>query len=399
MVSNAGLRAMILAAGVGSRLDPLTKQLSKPMVPLMNRPVMEHMVGLLKKHGITDIVSNLHYLPEQAPRYFGDGSRLGVNMNYVVQDELNGDAGGVRSCREFLGDSTFVVVMGDLITDLDLSYVIQQHKLKGAIATIALKRVDDVSQFGVAVTDENGFITGFQEKPAPEEAISNLASTGVYILEPQIFDLMPAEGTCMFGRQVFPAVLANKLPLLGVETWGYWSDVGTPEQYRKTTFDAMNGMIDLDVPGEVTRFGWVCGGSDMSENLDVQGQLLVGYNTHIGEGVKIRGKVVIGDNCIIERGAEIHDSIVWSNNIIRPETKVRNCVIGMGCQIGRGTTLDGAVTIEPAHNLSVERLQKYSSDVRDRASKLAETVNGVQAILSQAAGQPELPAAGSSHGQ
>ncbi len=385
MVSNGGVKAMVLAAGVGSRLDPLTQQLSKPMVPLMNRPVMEHIINLLRKHGITDIMCNLHYLPDQVPHYFGAGSRLGVRMQYINEEELTGDAGGVRACRDFFGTSTFVVIMGDLITDLDLSYVIRQHQEKNAVATIALKKVEDVSQFGVAVMDENGFITGFQEKPDPSKAISNLASTGVYVCEPEIFDVMPAEGMCMFGRMVFPAMLQKNMPILGVETWGYWSDVGTPQQYLKTTFDALNGLIDLDVPCQQQDFGWVCGGSDLPSDLDVRGKLLVGYNTHIGEGVRIRGHVVIGDNCVIERNAEITDSIIWSNNIVRPNATIRDSIIGNGCLVERGARVRDEVTIEKQHNLSAERLQKEASQVRERAFALSGAGDEMLGMV------PEMP--------
>src|SRR3990167_6567846 len=161
------MKAMVLAAGVGSRLDPLTMQIPKPLVPVANRPVMEHILRLLKHHGVGQVISNLHYLPEKLVEYFGDGSALGLNMQFYLEEKLSGDAGGVRGCREFLGDETFLVLMGDLLTDVNLSHLVRQHKLKGAIATIAVKQVADVSQFGVVLTDEQGFITGFQEKPNP----------------------------------------------------------------------------------------------------------------------------------------------------------------------------------------------------------------------------------------
>jgi NDP-sugar pyrophosphorylase family protein len=214
-----GLKAVVLAAGIGSRLDPLTRQLPKPLVPFANKPVMEHILNLLKRHGITDTVSNLHHLPEQMIRYFGDGSAFGMHMNFVEETELTGDAGGVRALREHLGNSTFMVIMGDLITDLDLTYVLTQHREKNALATIALKQVEDVERFGIAVLNPDGMIHGFQEKPSRDEAKSKLASCGVYVFEPDIFDYIAPTGTVGFGRDVFPLLLKQGLPVLGVETW------------------------------------------------------------------------------------------------------------------------------------------------------------------------------------
>ncbi|MBX9688091.1 MAG: nucleotidyltransferase family protein, partial [Candidatus Obscuribacterales bacterium] len=167
------MKAMVLAAGVGSRLDPLTSQVPKPLVPVANRPVMEHILRLLKKHGFEDVVSNLHYLPEKIRAYFADGRALGLNIDFRLESELSGDAGGVRACRDFFGQDTFIVLMGDLLTDADLSRIYAEHKRKGALATIATKQVADVSQFGVILADEDGFIRGFQEKPKAQEALSN----------------------------------------------------------------------------------------------------------------------------------------------------------------------------------------------------------------------------------
>lgn len=214
------MKAMVLAAGVGSRLEPLTTQVPKPIVPVGNIPVMEHLLKLLAKHNFTDICANLHYMPEKLIEYFGDGKKFGVNLTFNTEEKLSGDAGGVRACREFLKDGTFIVIMGDLIADTDLTSVINEHKKKKALASIAIKEMDDVSRFGVVVTDENGFITGFQEKPSNEEALSKFISTGIYVLEPEIFDHIPETGDYGFGRQLFPTLVSKKLPVLGVKIGG-----------------------------------------------------------------------------------------------------------------------------------------------------------------------------------
>jgi NDP-sugar pyrophosphorylase family protein len=338
------LTAVVLAAGVGSRLDPLTQQLPKPLVPFANRPVMEHIVNLLKRHGVSRTVSNVHYLPEKVKRYFGNGTAFGIDMNFVDEPQLSGDAGGVRACREYITDDTFIVVMGDLITDLDVSYVFNQHREKGALATIALKQVEDVERFGVAVLGEGGFIQGFQEKPRRDEAKSNLASTGVYVLDRKIFEHLPKDGAVGFGRDLFPYLIEKELALLGVEVWGYWSDVGTIAQYRTSTLDALEGMVDVQLTGQPFDKGWIGNNSAISEGARVNGAVLLGCNSRIADDVVIKGYAVIGDNCVIERGAELQDVIVWPGTVVGARSHIRASVIGMDCVVPAGAqVLDTAI--------------------------------------------------------
>ena len=217
MQSHKATRAMVLAAGVGSRLDPLTSQVPKPLVPVLNVPVIEHIFKLLAKHGITDVCANLHYLSEQIIAYCGNGERFGINLTLKPEPKLSGDAGGVRFCREFLEGGTFMVIMGDLLTDADLTSIINTHKSKKALASIAVKAVpnEEVSSFGVVVRNEEGFITGFQEKPKPEEALSNMISTGIYIFEPEVFNYIPKEGD--FGFR--PSTLSSTRQRRAAGAW------------------------------------------------------------------------------------------------------------------------------------------------------------------------------------
>ena len=242
-----GLNAIVLAAGVGSRLDPLTSLLPKPLVPIANLPVMEHIIKLLASHQIKNINANLHYMPEKIAEYFGNGEKWGVNLCYKHEPQLTGDAGGVRACRQFLMDGTFVVMMGDLLTDADLTKIVCEHKEKKAIASIAVKQVpqEELHRFGVVVTDSRGFIKGFQEKPEAKDALSDRVSTGIYVLEPAVFEHMPAQGEYGFGRQLFPDLIQKEIPVLGIEIEGYWSDVGTIEQYRQANFDAARRKVKL----------------------------------------------------------------------------------------------------------------------------------------------------------
>ncbi len=243
----------------------------------------------------------------------------------------------MRACKEFLHDDTFLVLMGDLLTDVDLSSLVKEHKKKGAIATIAVKQVADVSQFGVVLTNEQGFITGFQEKPNPKEALSNLASTGIYILEPEVFQHIPQYGEYGFGRQLFPALVSIGAPVLGIEVFSYWSDVGTLKQYRLSNFDALKGLVCLEMPGVRTSYGWVGEGSFIEDKCEVSGLVLLGSNSRLGKGVKICGHVVIGDNTIVADNAYIEDSVIWSNTCLEKGAHVKDSVIGCNCVVANGS--------------------------------------------------------------
>jgi NDP-sugar pyrophosphorylase family protein len=271
------------------------------------------------------------------PAYFGDGSTVGMKLRYHHERQLSGDAGGVRACKEFLGDATFVVIMGDLLTDADLSYVIEQHKRKGAIATIALQKVADVSRFGVAALNDDGFIQGFQEKPAPHEALSDLASTGIYILEPEIFQHLGEADEIGFGRQIFPSLIAKGLPVLGVQVYGYWSDIGTIDTYKQASKEALMALADLSLPGSLGDRGWFDDGAHLAADTDVDGLLMLGKNSKIDEGVKLTGAVIIGDNCHVQSGAFLEDTIVWSGSTIGAGSSLESCVVGANVFIDGGS--------------------------------------------------------------
>jgi NDP-sugar pyrophosphorylase family protein len=330
------MKAMVLAAGVGSRLEPLTNQVPKPMVPIANRPVMEHTIDLLRRHGITEIISNLHYLPARILDYFGDGSQFGIRWQGIVESELTGDAGGVRACRKLL-DETFIVLMGDLLTDADLSYVISVHKQKRALASIAVKQVENVEHFGVVVRDKQGLIKQFQEKPRKEEALSNYASTGIYVLEPDIFEHIPPTGTYGFGRQLFPTLVSKGLPVAGIPIDDYyWSDVGTICQYRQSNCEALAGKVDIAIPGTATKYGFAEAGAVVEDGVRIEGKVLLGKNSRLESGVHIKGHVIVGENCRVGANAYLEDTIVWADSNIGRQAVLRNCVVGYNCTVGDG---------------------------------------------------------------
>lgn len=326
------MKAMVLAAGVGSRLDPLTGIVPKPLVPVANLPVVEHIVCLLKQHGFDQIVANLHYMPEKLQEHFKDGGVCNTTIEMRQEEKLSGDAGGVRFCRDFLDGDTFIVLMGDLLTDADLTSIVKQHKAKGAIATIGLKRVDDVSQFGVALLDQDGFIKGFQEKPSAEEALSDLASTGIYILEPEVFEHIPATGDYFFGRQLFPTLVKMGKPVLGVEIGAYWSDVGTIEQYFKSNFDLLEERMKSNLPGyKKVVYGYhnifVGKNAKVSPTARIDGNLMLGKDSVIEDGVTISGNVIVGDNCVVGKNSKLSDVIIWSDCSVESDSELASAIV------------------------------------------------------------------------
>ena len=316
------MQGMVLAAGVGSRLEPLTQHIPKPMVPLANRPAMEHILALLAKHGIIEVAANLWYLPDQIKTYFGDGSNFGVNLHYSEERELMGTAGGVRRLNRFFTD-TFMVIAGDALTDINLTELIFFHKQKGALATIAVKPVNDPTHYGVVVTDEDGRIKGFQEKPKPEEALSFTANTGIYVFEPEILDLIPSGTVYDFGRQLFPQLVATDAPFYAWSTENYWCDVGTHQVYHQANLDIVQGRVKLYTPGLST----------------ITGGRLVGEKTVIHPGAELSGANVLGTGCQVHDQVILKDVVLWDRVEVGSGAYVEGAIVGDGVTILAGAVI------------------------------------------------------------
>lgn len=346
-------KAMVLAAGLGTRLRPLTDLISKPMAPIVNRPVMEHIVRLLAKHNFTDIVCNLHWYPDEIRNYFVDGSRWGVNIVYSYEKKLLGTAGGVKNVEDFFEDNTFLVISGDALTDIDLTAAAEFHKKKGGVATLILSEVEDASQYGVVLIDENKRIKGFQEKPLSGEAESNLANSGIYFFEPGIFSSMPCCGEfCDFGKNVFPGLLSKNIVYYGYRHNQYWNDVGSLDEYQQGNFDALEGKVNVSIPGEKIKEG-----------------VWVGKNCKIQEGVVIIPPVCIGDNCTIKKDAKLFGPIILGDNTIVDERAVlyRGIKWGSG-YVGKDASLIGAIT-------------GYDAKINNKASILEKAVIGSRSVI------------------
>jgi len=317
------MRAMVLAAGLGTRLRPITYEIPKPMVPVLDRPVMEHILDLLARHGFDEVIANLHYFPETIRGHFGD------RISYRFEEELLGTAGGVRGCREFFGDEPFLVISGDALTDIDLSALVATHRETGGIATLSVKKVPDTREYGVVLHDRDGRITGFQEKPAPEEALSDLGNCGIYVFSPEIFDHFPERPFADWAQDVFPALLERDVPFHIHEVREYWNDVGSLGELRQGTFDALRGELRLTVPGEELEAGvTVCGGGALPQDADVEGPVWIGHDVRLGAGVRLTGPVVLGDGALVGDGAQVRSSIVFPGTEIAAEAILIGAIAG-----------------------------------------------------------------------
>jgi mannose-1-phosphate guanylyltransferase/mannose-1-phosphate guanylyltransferase/phosphomannomutase len=299
------MKAMVLAAGLGTRLRPLTYELTKPMVPVLDRPVMAHIVDLLDRHGFEQVIANLHYFPDTIREYFGE------RLEYRYEPELLGTAGGVRACADFFGNEAFIVISGDALTDIDLTAFVASHRETGGIATLAVKRVTDTREFGVVLHDRDGRITGFQEKPSPEEALSDLGNCGIYIFEPEIFDYFPERPFADWAQDVFPALLEHDVPFHIHELHEYWNDVGSLGELRQGTFDALAGELHLEMSGVQIRPGVILASeTSLPEDIEIDGAAWIGHGVDIGAGVRLMGPIVLGDGVRVGDRAQLRSSIV-----------------------------------------------------------------------------------------
>lgn len=323
------MKTMILAAGLGTRLRPLTDTIAKPMIPVVNKPVMEHVIELLAGQGFRDLYANIHYRADEIADYFGNGKRWNVDLKYSHEDVLFGTAGGLKRLESFFREDTFVVFSSDLLTNIDLKPIIAFHRKRRALATIALTRVEEPSNYGVVKLDGSGRITAFQEKPSYHEAVSNLASCGIYVFEPEILDYIPAGDFYDFGTDLFPQLFSAGLPLYGYEHDNYWLDIGRIDNYQNGNFDALTGKISIQVPGVNVADGiWVGSDTEIHDSAEITGPLCIGDNCLIQKNTRIVGPVVIGDNNVINEGTLLQQTIKMPNGHIDKNLNIVGGVIG-----------------------------------------------------------------------
>lgn len=332
---------MIMAAGAGTRLNPLTAKIPKPMVPVANIPIIELILRHLQKYGINDVIANTHYCAESIHDAFGGKNHLGINFNYVHEKALSGTAGGLKITESFFdSDETFIVVSGDALTNVNIEYLYKKHKEAGALASMALMEVpmEEVEHFGVVVLGENSNIIGFQEKPKQEEAKSNLVNTGIYIFETKIFDYIPENTFYDFAKNVFPSIMANNEVFCGFKINDYWNDIGTLSQYKSSSLDLLNKMT-IELPYKESKQGWIAKSAKIG-SINIQNKIIVGEGSVIEDDVVFEGNNIIGNNCIIKSGSRIKDTIIWNNVVIEENVNLDGCIIAENVNIKTNVQLD-----------------------------------------------------------
>lgn len=334
------MKAVVMAGGEGSRLRPITANRPKPLTPIVNRPIMAHIVDLLARHGITEVCTTLHYLAHEIQAYFGDGSDFGVAMSHFIEDTPLGTAGSVKQAEQTLKDGTFVIISGDALTDIDLTAALAWHRAKGSVATLVLSRVPNPLEFGIVITHEDGRIQRFLEKPGWSEVFSDTVNTGIYILEPEILDRFEAGTVVDWSKDVFPALLAENAPMFGYVMNEYWSDIGTLEQYREAQVHVLQGRTTLPIPGTQLRPGlWVGEGTLVDEDAQVEGPVCLGSNCRVKKGAHLGPFTVVGDSCLVEEGAAIRRSVLWERCYIGNKAQVDSAILGQQVTIKRDVTI------------------------------------------------------------
>ncbi|MCU1430691.1 MAG: sle [Actinomycetia bacterium] len=338
------MKAVILAGGEGTRLRPLTSNQPKPMMPIVNVPMMEHIVRLLAQYGFDDIVVTVAFLANHIRTYFGDGSEFGVRMRYATEESPLGTAGSVRNAIDEL-DDTFLVIAGDVLTDIDLEMLVEGHRKNEAFASIGLKRVENPVEFGIVITREDGTIERFLEKPTWGEVFSDTINTGIYVLEPGIFDFIPEGLVVDFSSDVFPRVLERGLKLYGHVVDGYWEDVGTLEAYRSAHEDILDGRVHVDLPGfRVRENVWFGENADVSPEAIIEGPVIVGDNSRIEAGATLRPYTVLGNDVVVKSDAFMERCVVHDHVYIGRGSRLRGAVIGRASDLREGVRVDeGAV--------------------------------------------------------
>ncbi|MGH9223863.1 MAG: sugar phosphate nucleotidyltransferase [Acidimicrobiales bacterium] len=327
------MKAVIMAGGEGTRLRPLTSNQPKPLMPLANRPMMEHIVRLLRRHGFDDIVVTLAFLPQTIRTYFGDGSEFGVSMAYATEESPLGTAGSVRNARAQLTD-TFLVISGDVLTDIDLSEIVAVHKERGAMATLALKSMENPLEFGIVITREDGSIERFLEKPTWGQVFSDTVNTGIYVLEPDVFDYIPEGEPVDFSEHVFPKLLADGKPLYGHIAEGYWEDVGTLEAYVRVHRDVLRGKVDVEIPGfRVSEGVWLGEGVEVDPAAKLEGPAIVGDYCRIEAGARLGQYTVLGANAMVRSDVDLERSVVHDSAYLSNSVRLRGTVVGRNCDL------------------------------------------------------------------
>jgi len=335
------MKAIIMAGGFGTRLRPLTINIPKPMVPIGNIPMMEHVVNLLKKNGFTDLISLLFFQAEEIKGHFGDGHKFGVRMEYLQPIEDFGTAGAVRFAESFI-DDTILIISGDVLTDFALKDALEWHRRKKSDATIVLTRVENPLPYGIVIVNDEGRIVRFLEKPSWGEMFSDTINTGIYILEPHTVRLIPPQTNFDFSQNLFPLMLSKKMNLYGLITDGYWKDVGNIDEYTRAHHDLLGGKINLDLGLKRSEIGkavvYSSETAHLGRDIELSGVIIIGDNASIADGARVSNSV-LGHNSTIGNGSDVSNSIIWSNTRIGAESQLDHSIVCARARIGDNVLL------------------------------------------------------------
>lgn len=339
------MRAVVMAGGEGTRLRPMTTSLPKPLLPVVNRPLMGHILRLLRRHGFADTVVTVHFLASLIRSYFGDGDDYGLRLQYATEESPLGTAGSVRNAEAELRGGPFLVISGDALTDIDLTALVERHRKKGSLVTVCLARVPDPVEFGVMVLDDDDRIVRMLEKPGWGQVFSDTVNTGIYVMEPEVFDLVPPGRAVDWAGDVFPLLVEKGAPFHGYVADGYWEDVGTVERYLVAQADVLDRRVDVDLEGfEMAPGVWVGEGAEIHPDAVLQGPLAIGRYAKVEAGAIIRDHSVVGDNVVVRSRAFVHRAVVLDNVYVGPMANLRGCVIGRGADVMRAARVEeGAV--------------------------------------------------------
>ena len=340
------MKAVVMAGGEGTRLRPMTASMPKPLLPIVNRPIMEHVLRLLRRHGFEETVVTVQFLASLVRNYFGDGLEFGMTLHYATEETPLGTAGSVKNAEDMLKDEPFLVISGDALTDINLTDLVKFHEDKGALVTVCLTRVPDPLEFGITIVDDDGKVQRFLEKPTWGQVFSDTVNTGIYVMQPEVFDYV-AEGEVVdWSGDVFPQLLAEGKAIYGYVADGYWEDVGTLESYIRVQADVLTGKVDTQLDGfEVSPGVWVGEGADVHPDVQLKGPLYIGDYAKVEAGAELREFTVLGRNAVVKSGAFLHRAVVHDNCFIGPLANLRACVIGKNTDVMRSARIDEGCVI------------------------------------------------------
>ncbi|MGZ7209367.1 MAG: DUF4954 family protein [Methanobacterium sp.] len=372
-----------MAGGKGMRLRPLTLIRPKPMIPLVNKPIIQYTVDRLKRFGLKDIIMTLNYMSTNIKNYFKDGTSFGVDIKYSVEKWPLGTGGSVKKAQKYI-DDTFMVVSGDVLTDVDFKDVLKFHKEKGALVTMVLTEIEDPTHFGIAVMDNDNKITEYLEKPAPEDVFSNVANTGIYILEPEIFEFFQEKeekSELDFSKDIFPEIIKKDAGIYGYVFNGYWNDVGRPETFLEATYDILDQKIKLDfnkskIEESIGKIGniWVGKNVFIDKKARIEGPVVIGDNCTIQEGSKISKGSVIGNNVSIGKNVNIDGAVILSDSIVEDNSFLTGCVVDTKCIIDKNTVLESGVVAGSLVEIGKNSVIRSSRSITNNMKILPDSI-------------------------